>query len=64
MQEEKLLRKSLTETANNFPGMGENKSMTRQLNQNLSETIDALLKPEQTPEQIEPKLLVKKKREG
>ena len=33
----------------------------QELKQNLSETIDALLKPEQTPEQIEPKLLVKKK---
>jgi hypothetical protein len=32
-----------------------------QLKQNLSKIFDALLKPEQTPEQIEPKLLVKKK---
>jgi hypothetical protein len=39
----------------------DNISLAGQLKQNVSETVDALLKPEQTPEQIEPKLLVKKK---
>ena len=33
----------------------------QKLKQNLSNTFDALLKPQQLSEQIEPKLLVKKK---
>jgi hypothetical protein len=58
--ERKPLRES-TQAVNHFSVETENISNANGLKQNLSETIDALLKPEQTPEQIEPKLLVKKK---
>jgi len=53
--------KSLAESVSGVPIKDENISTLEQLKQNLSKTFDALLKPEQTPEQIEPKLLVKKK---
>ncbi|HYJ64443.1 MAG TPA: relaxase/mobilization nuclease domain-containing protein [Parafilimonas sp.] len=53
--------KNLNEAVNHAAIKEENISFTKQLKQNISATIDALLKPEQTPEQIEPKLLVKKK---
>jgi hypothetical protein len=53
--------KSLSEVENDASIKTENISNAQELKQSLSETIDALLKPEQTPEQIEPKLLVKKK---
>ncbi|HYJ63818.1 MAG TPA: relaxase/mobilization nuclease domain-containing protein, partial [Parafilimonas sp.] len=53
--------KSLPESVGNLLIRDDNISLAGQLKQNVSETVDALLKPEQTPEQIEPKLLVKKK---
>ena len=53
VNERKPLR-SLTETVNDTPIKTENIFNTQELKQNLSETIDALLKPEQIPEQINP----------
>jgi hypothetical protein len=53
--------RNLTETVNDPLIKTENIFNAQVLKQNVSETIDALLKPKQTPEQIEPKLLVKKK---
>ncbi|HVX27889.1 MAG TPA: relaxase/mobilization nuclease domain-containing protein [Parafilimonas sp.] len=53
--------RSLTDSVNNASIKTENIFNVHGLKQNLSETFDALLKPEQTHEQIEPKLLMKKK---
>ena len=53
--------RSLEERIKSTPIKTENIFNAQELKQSLSETIDALLKPEQTPEQIEPKLLVKRK---
>ena len=61
VNERKPLR-SLAETVSNLLiSRDDNISLAGQLKQDVSETVDALLKPQQTPEQIEPKLLVKKK---
>jgi hypothetical protein len=53
--------KSSTEIVSNVQIKNENISIIDQIKQHASKTIDALLKPEQLSEQIEPKLLVKKK---
>ena len=53
--------KDLNEAVNHAAIEDENISNAQELKQNLSETVYALLKPEQISEQIEPKLLVKKK---
>lgn len=50
--------KSSAQPVNNVPVKDESNSVTDQLKQNVAETIDALVKPEQ----INPKLLVKKKK--
>lgn len=57
--------KKLVNVSSNFTNQvinnDKNISATDQFEQNLSATVDALLKPELASEQIEPKLLVKKK---
>ncbi|MEP6683597.1 MAG: relaxase/mobilization nuclease domain-containing protein [Parafilimonas sp.] len=50
-----------TETIINVPIKNENIFVTYKLIQDVSKTVDSLLKPEQTLEQINPSLLVKKK---
>ena len=59
--ERKPLRSS-TEAVSSLPIKNESTLITAQLKQSISETADTLLKPEHTPEQINPKLLVKKKK--
>jgi hypothetical protein len=54
--------KSSAETVSNVPINDKNISLTQQLKQNVFETVDALLRTEQIAEQIESKLLVKKKK--
>lgn len=54
--------KSSAEVASSSLIKDENIFVTSQLKQDVSETIGALLKPEQMSEQVEPKLLVKKKK--
>ena len=46
---------------NHTPITNGNVPFKGQLKQNISETVNALLKPKQVPEQIESNLLVKKK---
>ncbi|MEP6466338.1 MAG: hypothetical protein ABJB05_08530 [Parafilimonas sp.] len=58
--ERKPLR-GLIETVKDASIKTENNFNAQELKQNLSKTIDALFKPEQIPEQIDPKLLMKKK---
>ncbi len=53
-------RKSI-QAINNASIKDESISIRNQIKHNMSETINTLLKPEQLPEQINPKLLVKKK---
>lgn len=53
--------RSSAQPVRNVPVKEESNSVTDQVKQNVAETIDALLKPEQMQEQINPKLLVKKK---
>ena len=53
--------RSSTEMENNPSVKTENIFNAQELEQSLSETVDSLLMPEQTLEQIEPKLLMKKK---
>ncbi len=60
VNERKPLRAS-TESINYVSIKDENSSVTNQLNKNISETVNALLKPEQMQEHINPNLLVKKK---
>ena len=50
-----------TQAINHTSIKDENLSIRDQVKHNISETLHALLKPEQMPEQINPKLLVKKK---
>jgi len=54
--------KNLTEITNHISIKDENISAADKLKQNLSETIDDLLKAEQVPETINAKLLVKRKK--
>ncbi len=58
--ERKPLRNS-TQAINHASIKDENISIKDQVKHDVSETINTLLKPEQMPEQINPKLLVKKK---
>ena len=60
VNERKQLRESI-QPINHAPIKNENLSIKDQFKHDLSETINTFLKPEQMPEQINPKLLVKKK---
>ena len=60
MNERKPLRES-TQAINHESIKAENISLKDQIKHDVSKTINTLLKPEQMPEQINPKLLVKKK---
>ena len=58
-------RKPLTSTskaANNVFVKSENNTVVSQLKEDVSNAVDALLKPQQAPDQINPNLLLKKKK--